>query len=223
SGYQPDAASIAWWEALACVRWAVIALQQAQRHLSGNETSLELALTGRLVPEIEQDALFHLRAFLSAKGLSELGDQAAEDQGSPLPPPASPASSRHAAANQALDMPDGSDLLQIARSILLNEVMPVTPPDQHYNLRMAARAMGIALREAESRTSVHEQYLDRIRQFYEQAGMAGATPSIPQLVTDINNRCFGPDLQASLFALMDDLLNLQLQLSNPRRVGLDAA
>ena len=42
---------------MAAVRWAVIALQQAERHLSGGQQSLELALTGRMVPEMEFDML----------------------------------------------------------------------------------------------------------------------------------------------------------------------
>ena len=46
-----------YWEVAAHVRWAVIALQQAARHLSGEERSLELALTGRLVPELELEIL----------------------------------------------------------------------------------------------------------------------------------------------------------------------
>jgi aminoglycoside phosphotransferase (APT) family kinase protein len=45
------------WQVMATLRWAVIAQQQAQRHLSGEEPSLELALTGRLVPELELDIL----------------------------------------------------------------------------------------------------------------------------------------------------------------------
>ncbi|MNF12535.1 hypothetical protein D3C80_2140590 [compost metagenome] len=42
---------------MATLRWAVIALQQTQRHLSGEEPSLELALTGRLLPELELEIL----------------------------------------------------------------------------------------------------------------------------------------------------------------------
>ncbi|ETF04292.1 aminoglycoside phosphotransferase [Advenella kashmirensis W13003] len=48
---------VKYWEVMAMVRWAIIALQQAQRHLSGEEISLELALTGRMVPEMEFDVL----------------------------------------------------------------------------------------------------------------------------------------------------------------------
>ena len=48
---------LVFWQVMATLRWAVIALQQAQRHLSGEEPSLELALTGRLIPELELDIL----------------------------------------------------------------------------------------------------------------------------------------------------------------------
>jgi aminoglycoside phosphotransferase (APT) family kinase protein len=46
-----------YWQVLAHLRWAVIALQQARRHLVLGEHSLELALTGRLVPELEHALL----------------------------------------------------------------------------------------------------------------------------------------------------------------------
>jgi aminoglycoside phosphotransferase (APT) family kinase protein len=41
------------WEIMAHIRWAVVALQQGARHLSGAEPSLEHALTGRIAPELE--------------------------------------------------------------------------------------------------------------------------------------------------------------------------
>jgi len=46
------------------VRWAVIALQQAMRHRSGDEFSLELALIGRRIAEIEHECL-NLKGALS--------------------------------------------------------------------------------------------------------------------------------------------------------------
>jgi aminoglycoside phosphotransferase (APT) family kinase protein len=57
SGRRIDTGAVHYWEVAAHVRWAVIALQQAARHLSGEERSLELALTGRLVPELELEIL----------------------------------------------------------------------------------------------------------------------------------------------------------------------
>ena len=46
-----------YWQAMAHLRWAIIALQQAQRHVAGGERSLELALTGRIVHELEYELL----------------------------------------------------------------------------------------------------------------------------------------------------------------------
>ena len=53
SGTRIDPEAVHYWEVAAHVRWAVIALLQADRHLSGAESSLELALTSHLVPELE--------------------------------------------------------------------------------------------------------------------------------------------------------------------------
>ena len=39
------------------VRWAIIAIQQGERHVSGQEPSLELALTAHIVPELELEIL----------------------------------------------------------------------------------------------------------------------------------------------------------------------
>jgi aminoglycoside phosphotransferase (APT) family kinase protein len=57
SGTRVDADAVRYWEVAAHVRWAVIALLQADRHLRGAETSLELALTSHLVPELEYEVL----------------------------------------------------------------------------------------------------------------------------------------------------------------------
>lgn len=56
-----DPDKVLYWEVMALVRWAIVALQQAQRHLSGEQASLELALTGRLLPQIEFDLLTQIR------------------------------------------------------------------------------------------------------------------------------------------------------------------
>lgn len=56
SGRTVDPFGFLWWRTMADVRWAVIALQQAARVAAG-EPSLELALTGRVVPRLERDIL----------------------------------------------------------------------------------------------------------------------------------------------------------------------
>lgn len=46
-----------YWEVMAHLNWAIIAIQQAERHTSGEELSLELALTGHIVPKLEAEML----------------------------------------------------------------------------------------------------------------------------------------------------------------------
>ncbi|WP_224366419.1 phosphotransferase family protein [Hyalangium versicolor] len=52
-----DPSRVPYWEAMATLRWAIIALQQAERHVSGGERNLELALTAHIVPALELDIL----------------------------------------------------------------------------------------------------------------------------------------------------------------------
>jgi aminoglycoside phosphotransferase (APT) family kinase protein len=62
-----DRTAVDWWEVMATVRWAVIALMQAERHRSGADRSLELALTAHVVPVLELDLLARI-AELEAAG-----------------------------------------------------------------------------------------------------------------------------------------------------------
>lgn len=52
-----DDARVRWWELAAHLRWASIAVDQAERHISGVERDLELALTGHMVPGLEWEIL----------------------------------------------------------------------------------------------------------------------------------------------------------------------
>lgn len=52
-----DEAVVPYWEILAAARWAVVALLQGERHITGGEPSIELLLTGLMSPEMEYDAL----------------------------------------------------------------------------------------------------------------------------------------------------------------------
>ncbi|MBJ3762028.1 phosphotransferase family protein [Maribius pontilimi] len=52
-----DRDAVPFWEMLATVRWAVIALRQGDRFLQDGERSLELALTRHVVPTLEIDIL----------------------------------------------------------------------------------------------------------------------------------------------------------------------
>lgn len=53
SGKQVTPADLYYWEVFGELRWAMIAIGQGERHISGREPSLELALTSHIVPELE--------------------------------------------------------------------------------------------------------------------------------------------------------------------------
>ncbi|MFV0494639.1 phosphotransferase family protein [Mycobacterium sp.] len=57
SGTGVDRAAFHWWRVLATLRWGVMCRYQAQRHLSGQTRSVELATIGRRVCENEWDLL----------------------------------------------------------------------------------------------------------------------------------------------------------------------
>jgi aminoglycoside phosphotransferase (APT) family kinase protein len=60
SGGLIDPHRVRFWEVLASVRWAIIALQQSDRHMFGGERGLDLALTGRRATECELEILMLL-------------------------------------------------------------------------------------------------------------------------------------------------------------------
>ncbi len=57
SGRRVPTSDLIYWQVMAHLRWGVIALQQLERHLSGTEPSLELALTGHIVGQLELEIL----------------------------------------------------------------------------------------------------------------------------------------------------------------------
>ncbi|MEV0587221.1 phosphotransferase family protein [Nonomuraea sp. NPDC050310] len=52
-----DRAALAWWERFGTLKWGIICVMQAMRHLSGASPSVELAAIGRRVCETEWDLL----------------------------------------------------------------------------------------------------------------------------------------------------------------------
>ncbi len=70
AGRSLDRERIAYLEILGNVKWAVGALMQARRHLSGVEPSIELASIGRLCGEMEFEALRAIERFDARRGTS---------------------------------------------------------------------------------------------------------------------------------------------------------
>lgn len=67
AGVAVDRSAVDWWEVFGNVRWAVICLKQAQRHLSGQDPSVELASLGRRSLDMQAEALALIQR-IDAKG-----------------------------------------------------------------------------------------------------------------------------------------------------------
>lgn len=128
AGYRPTTAELHWWEAFGTLKWLVLSRFQANRHLSGDERSLELAAIGRRVCESEYDLLAVLDLL--------------DDTGSTPPPSEMPATVH--------DRPHPAEILELVADTLAEEIGPALPPEQsrsRYLLRVCANLLGIAARE----------------------------------------------------------------------------
>lgn len=65
SGVSVDRSAVDWWEVLGNVRWAIICLKQAQRHLSGQDPSVELASLGRRSLDMQAEALALIKRIIA--------------------------------------------------------------------------------------------------------------------------------------------------------------
>jgi aminoglycoside phosphotransferase (APT) family kinase protein len=127
-GAAPTLETLYWWEVYGTVRWALICRDQAERHLSGAEPSVELAVLGRKVCEQEHDILLAL-------GLTEPEK---------LP---DPLDTERDAATRPHDLPGEAGLLR-AVGDFLTEIVSDADPRRGYQARVAANAVRIARREA---------------------------------------------------------------------------
>lgn len=124
SGRTIDRDQIGYWQVMAHVRWAVIALQQADRFMTGGERNLELALTAHIVPELELEILSQT---------APAGALEADITNNDVRYPA----------------PSGADLLGIAREVLKGDIVDALDGDSKYKALMIANAMAIVSRQIE--------------------------------------------------------------------------
>jgi hypothetical protein len=136
SGRRLDPERVRFWEVLANVRWAVIALQQSDRHRVQGARDLVTAIIGRRATECELELLILL-----------------DRDGTPdTRPPAScrQTSGTHSLQTSIRDLPGGTGLLALGREFLLEQILPLLPQERQRALRLVATAMAIAEREAAS-------------------------------------------------------------------------
>jgi aminoglycoside phosphotransferase (APT) family kinase protein len=175
SGRRVDRARVHFWEVLASVRWAMIALQQSDRHIRGGERSLDLALTGRRAGECELELLM----LLDPQGAACRSFP--ERQGWRASPPAKEPAIR--------DLPAGPALLALARNFLIEDLLPLLPPERRLDARLVANCMAIAEREAAGDGTTFATLLDDLETLYRDES---PSPSSPDLIRGSAGRSLSP-------------------------------
>ena len=196
---EPD--RVFFWEAMASVRWAVIALQQTERYLTGGERSLDLALTGRRAGECELELLMLLDPRGAPSAMAQ--DVPKKSGDSPLG-----------------DLPDGEALLQLAADVLVNDLLPLLPPERRLDARMAANCIAIAAREAVLPASGDTLARDLAALYGPDAAAAAAAPSelLKRFARDLRNGGFenSPERGARARVILWRSAIARLRLANPR-------
>lgn len=144
AGWRPSDEALRWWEVYGTCEWAAICRRQAERHLSGNEPSVELAVLGRRVCESEWDALLAL-------GLVE---PCQIDDPLELPDP----------DLGAMERPTQDELLA-ATAGFLAEDRPGLDDRARFHARVGANALKIARRELRvgaAHTRAHRERLEAL-------------------------------------------------------------
>jgi hypothetical protein len=128
--------------------------------------------------------------------------------------------------------PDAAGLLRIVRDTLLNELADSLPEEQQYAVRMAANALAIAAREAETGEADLVKELRLLSELYGEDVVQAAGASLHERIAKMNKR-FARDIRDGIFdgacaqgvqALLMDQVRARLRISNPNYLkasGLD--
>jgi aminoglycoside phosphotransferase (APT) family kinase protein len=178
AGYRPDPEGVRWWQIYGTARWAVGCRDMAERHLSGETPSVELAAIGRRVCEQEHDLLLAL-------GLpAEPADAG---------PPA-PASDLHG-------HPTAAELVAAVSMFLREDVMAATEGRLNFLARVGANVLDGVERELLFGPEQERQHRERLAAF-AQADQAGLAAAIRAGVLDAED----PALLAAVRAAVTDRL-----------------
>jgi aminoglycoside phosphotransferase (APT) family kinase protein len=198
AGRRPRPGRVRFWEVLANVRWAVIALQQSDRHLKSGARDLSTAIIGRRATECDLELLLLL-------------DPDGAEDGKAFSPPSGERAGVRAPAWR--DLPAGAGLLSLAREELLGELLPLLPPEREREARLIATAMAIAEREAAAGDGPMREIAALLAAFYARdplpnppalagegrVGACGAGPGPSTEGFDRPLRRFAADLRLGAF------------------------
>lgn len=201
---------IAWWQVMAEIRWSIIALQQAQRHYSGQQISLELALTDRLVPEMEYNLM---------QAIAEYSNDASPDPfnsyGNELNAAAVSKQSAHAPSDKHQYTLQYSNnfrqraLIDAAISELENKLLPQAQSGQRYSCAMLKRTLQILNRELEFGSELADKEL--LQTVYREKS---ASKSLAELAHDIRLQNLKID-DAALYGALLHYVKQRLAVNNP--------
>lgn len=154
AGFRPDPAAVHWWEVYGTAWWAIGCRSQAERHLSGQTRSVELAAVGRRVCEKEHDLLLALGV--------DAGDAADA-------PPAARGSDLHG-------RPTAADLVTAVAEFLREDVMPQTEGRLSFHARVAANVLDTVERELSLGAQQEHRHVERLGELgvADQAELASA-------------------------------------------------
>lgn len=117
------------------------------------------------------------------------------------------------------DRPQGDELLGTARRVLLDQLLPLLPPDKVYDTLMIANAMAIASRELTSAGPDSGLVHDKVAQFYQDAGLSRPGKDV-DLIRDLTVRIRAESIPGAstkaLHTLLSDLTRQRLAISNPK-------
>ena len=111
------------------------------------------------------------------------------------------------------ELPEGNDLLSIARKVLLNDLMPLLPVERRYDMLMVANAMGIAMRQMSMGNEIAKQNRQVLEGLISNEGVTDDhdyTMAYWALCTKIREGDFDPGT-ADRTALLDFLHDLAIQ------------
>ena len=165
AGTRPDPEAVRWWQIYGTANWAVGCRTMAERHLSGQTPSVELAAIGRRVCEQEHDVLLAL-------GLPAGPAETAEPAGAAGPGAPSPGSDLHG-------RPTAAELVAAVAMFLREDVMAATDGRLNFLARVAANTLDGVERELRLGPAQEQRHRERLAAFgqADQAGFAAAIRS----------------------------------------------
>jgi hypothetical protein len=119
--------------------------------------------------------------------------------------------------------PDAADLLRVARETLLNELLDALPKERRYAMRMAANALAMAAREAETGEADLVKELRLLAELYGEEVVEAAGANLHERIAKMNKK-FARDIRDGIFdgacaqgvqALLMDQVRARLRISNP--------